>query len=126
MLRGDFYSRHMRLIIGFLRRVYLEPVVRQVPASALAILLGDELHAINQLSGETTFPKQPSEYLNDWAEKDWLRKFYTPNSDEPYFDVTSAAESAVRCACDLGERTLHRYGIPAFHIRCASQANGGG
>ena len=94
-------SPHAPLIIGFLRRVYLEPVVRQVPASTLAILLGDELHAINQLYDETTFPKQPSEYLNDWAEKDWLRKFYTPNSDEPYFDVTSAAESAARWACAL-------------------------
>ena len=99
-------SEHAPLIISFLRRVYIEPNVRVLPASRLTSLLDDELYLIRQQLSEGSFPKEAADYLNDWAGKEWLRKFYISTSDEPHFDLTPATEKAIQWACGLGERTF--------------------
>ncbi|MDR3600904.1 MAG: DUF3375 family protein [Desulfosporosinus sp.] len=48
------------------------------------------------------------EYLDDWAndEHGWLRKFYPPGQDEPYFDVTSLAQKAIEWLLSLRQQVF--------------------
>ncbi len=46
--------------------------------------LEDELYALRDMLGDDKFPRNATQYLNEWAapEKGWLRKFYRDDSDE--------------------------------------------
>ncbi len=48
------------------------------------------------------------DYLNDWSapDKGWLRKFYTPDTDEAQFDLTPATEKAILWLLSLTERSF--------------------
>ena len=104
LLRSD----HAPLIASFLHRVFLAPNVRSISQADLAEALEDELFALREQLGSDSFPKSALEYLNDWAAADrgWLRKFYLPNSDEPYFDLTASAEKAIVWLTTLTERSF--------------------
>ncbi|MDQ0625865.1 DUF3375 domain-containing protein [Paraburkholderia graminis] len=104
LLRSD----HAPLAVSFLQRVFVAPNVRVVAAPVLAEALEDELYGLREQLGEGAFPKPGFEYLNDWAgpEKGWLRKFYRPDSDEPQFDLTPAAEKAIAWLGTLTERSF--------------------
>ena len=93
LLRSD----HAPLVISFLHRVYLLPNVRTMAQADLAEALEDELFAQREREGTEAYPRAASDYLNEWADntRGWLRKFYPPDSDEPHFDLTPAAEKAV-------------------------------
>lgn len=102
LLRSD----HAPLVASFLHRVFIVPNVRVMAAADLAEALEDELYALRQQQGETTFPKSALEYLNDWAgpDKGWLRKFYRPGTDEAQFDLMPATEKAIAWMVQLNER----------------------
>jgi len=102
LLRSD----HAPLVASFLQRVFVAPNVRVMAAAKLAEALEDELYALRLHAGEATFPKSALEYLNDWAapDKDWLRKFYRPGTDEAQFDLTPATEKAIAWLAQLSER----------------------
>ncbi len=104
LLRSD----HAPLVASFLDRIFVAPNVRVMAAADLAESLEDELYALRQQLGETTFPKSALEYLNDWAapDKGWLRKFYRPGTDEPQFDLTPATERAIAWLGQLSERSF--------------------
>lgn len=84
------------LIATFLGRVFIEPNVRVLSQSDLVEMLEDEIYVVQQVDPDK-FPKNAKAYLNDWADnsRGWLRKFYPPNSDEPHFDLTPAAEKGI-------------------------------
>lgn len=91
LLRAD----HAPLIVSFLHRAFVAPNARTIAAADLAEMLEDELYELRQTQGEAAFSKKSAmEFLNVWAsaEHAWLRKFYRQESDEPYFDLTPAAE----------------------------------
>ncbi len=80
LLRSD----HAPLIITFLRRVFINRAVRALSETTLASLLEDELYQIRQYSGEDVLLQEATVYLREWTAKEWLRRFYLPNSDEPH------------------------------------------
>jgi hypothetical protein len=101
-------SDHAPLVASFLHRAFLTSNVRTMSHADLAESLEDELFVLRQSRGEDAFPRTATDYLNDWADnaRGWLRKFYPPDSDEPHFDLTPAAEKALAWLQSLTERAF--------------------
>lgn len=99
---------HAPLIASFLHRSFLEANARALPQRELVLKLEDHLHMLRERMGDAAFPRTAAAYLDDWAEdgRGWLRKFYPPDSDEPHFDLTSAAERAIRWLSQLADRSF--------------------
>ncbi|MGP4014644.1 DUF3375 domain-containing protein [Saccharopolyspora sp. 5N708] len=104
LLRAD----NAPLVLGFLRKVFVEDNARSISAAELISRLDDELYALNERLGDRTFPKPAKAYLDDWAapENGWLRKYYPPGSDEVHFDATPAVEKALTWVDSLRERSF--------------------
>jgi len=85
------------LIIGFLFKSFKQTqnnfILNSISEQDLVSLLDDYLFAVNQ--DEALYPKKPKEYLTDWANSGFLRKYPSKN-DEFLFELTSAAENAFR------------------------------
>jgi hypothetical protein len=99
---------HAPLIASFLHRSFLEANARALPQRELVLRLEDHLHTLRERLGEESFPRTAAAYLDDWAAdgRGWLRKFYPPDTDEPHFDLTSAAERAIRWLSQLADRSF--------------------
>ena len=104
LLRAD----NAPLVLGFLRKVFVDDNVRSISGTELAGRLDDELYALNERLGEGTFPKAAKAYLDDWAApaNGWLRKYYPSGSDEVHFDATPAVEKALTWVDSLRARSF--------------------
>lgn len=104
LLRAD----NAPLVLGFLRKVFVDDNVRSISATELISRLDDELYALNERLGDGTFPRSAKAYLDDWAapENGWLRKYYPSGSDEVHFDATPAVEKALTWIDSLRERSF--------------------
>lgn len=96
---------HAPLATSFLYRVFVAKNVREIGQADLAEALEDELYEVRQQHGDK-FPKPALDYLNDWSQKGWLRKFYRHGSDEPQFDLTPATEKAISWLLSLTEKNF--------------------
>src|SRR5690625_939205 len=94
------------LVIGFLHRCFIEPNVRTISEQDLVVKLDDYLFHVREILGEDAFPRAAADYLHDWTSdgRGWLRRYYPEGSDEPHFDLTSAAERAIQWVASLEER----------------------
>lgn len=101
-------AAHAPLAAHFFYRAFLEPNVREIPRGELIAKLEDALFEIRETLGADAFPQPPAAYLDDWADDDhgWLHKSYPLGGDEPHYDLTPAAEKAVRWLENLGERAF--------------------
>jgi hypothetical protein len=99
-------SNNAALVLSFLGRVFVDDNSSDLPATALTALLDEELFALNQRLGESSFPKTASAYLDDWASPThgWLRKYYPANFDEAHYDLAPAVEKALLWVSDLPAR----------------------
>lgn len=88
------------LIISFLFNSFKQSNRITVTEKDLITLLTDYLYVINK--DEIQFSKQPKEYLNDWTNTGFLRKFFETN-DEPIFELTPATENALKWIEDLNK-----------------------
>ncbi|MEH0059726.1 DUF3375 domain-containing protein [Auritidibacter ignavus] len=93
-------AQNAPLILSFLGRHFIEENHGATAASTLAGALDDELYGLNDqafsLDEPAPYPKDPTDYLEDWAADDsgWLRRFYPVDSDELHYDATPALEKA--------------------------------
>lgn len=101
-------SEHAALIASFLEGAFIAPNRRLMAEADLAEALEDELFGLRERLGPDAFPRAARDYLDDWAspDKSWLRKFYTPQSDEPQYDLTPAAEKAIVWLATLTARSF--------------------
>jgi Protein of unknown function (DUF3375) len=101
LLRADSAA----LIASFLWQAFSLPNARSIPQDELTEKLEDTLYVLHQHYGEEMYPRPAREYLNDWAapERGWLRKFYPPGDDRPWFDLTPATEKALSWLDKLGD-----------------------
>ncbi|HET6291344.1 MAG TPA: DUF3375 domain-containing protein [Amycolatopsis sp.] len=104
LLRAD----NAPLVLGFLRKIFVDENVRSISATELISRLDDELYALDQRLGEGSFPKTAKAYLDDWAApaNSWLRKYYPAGSDEVHFDATPAVEKALTWVDSLRARSF--------------------
>lgn len=95
------------LALSFLGSFFIEESRGAAPASRLIDALDDHLYAIRE-SDPQAYPREPVEYLEDWAapERGWLRKFYPIDADEVHFDATPPVEKAYRFVQSLEKRTF--------------------
>ncbi len=89
---------HAPMIASFFQRCFIAPNVRAMAESELVGKLEDHLAGLREALGEDSYPRQALAYLKDWSDdrRAWLRRYYTAGSDEAHYDLTPAAEGAVR------------------------------
>ncbi len=99
---------HGPLVAAFLHATFVEPNVRTLSQADLVARLDDTLHTLRERFGADVFPRAAQKYLDDWAgdERGFLRKYYPPGIDEPYFDLSPAAEKALTFLASLVEQQL--------------------
>lgn len=99
-------AEHGPFIASFLDSVFREHNIRSIGEAELIMQLEDFLYDIQESEGEESYAKDPAAYLNDWAHNDrgWLRKFYSIGSDEPFYDLTPAAEKALQWMDSMSEQ----------------------
>ncbi|MCE9672641.1 DUF3375 domain-containing protein [Myxococcus stipitatus] len=97
---------HAPFIASLLHQCFIESHARALPRAELASRLEALREGVRARRGDEAFPREASAYLDEWAADDagWLRKFYPPGAEEPHFDLTPAAERAIRWLEQLTER----------------------
>jgi len=96
------------LVAAFLHHAFIAPNVRTHGEQELAGQLDDFLHRLRERRGDDPHPKTGLDYLNDWSsdERGWLRRYFPPDSDEPHYDLTPAAEQAIQWLAGLEDRAF--------------------
>lgn len=93
-------------VIGFLYDCFIRPNVRALSEDQITPKLEDHLFQLRERIGDEAPSRAAREYLHHWADngRGWLRRYYPPSSDEPYFDLTPAAEQAIQWLTTLEQR----------------------
>lgn len=101
LLKAD----HAPLIISFLFSAFKEGISNQeeggIKEKELADLLSDRLYVLND--SEKRYPKSPADYLTDWANAGFLRKF-PGKTDEFVYELTPATEQVFKWIDSLEKR----------------------
>lgn len=101
LLKAD----HAPLIISFFFTVFKEGIYNQeeggIKEKELADYLSDQLYVLNEL--EMKYPKSPADYLTDWANAGFLRKF-PGKTDEFVYELTPASEQVFKWIDSLEKR----------------------
>ena len=94
---------HAPMIVSFFQRCFIEPNVRAMAEGELVSRLEDHLAGIREVHGEDAYPRPALAYLKDWADdqRAWMRRYYISDSDEAHYDLTPAAEAAIRWLAGL-------------------------
>jgi hypothetical protein len=112
LVRAD----HAPLILSFIHQSFKQENRISYTEKDLESVLGDYLHALNK--EEVLYPLSAKQYLLKWTEQGFLRRHYE-EGDEPIFDLTPAAENALKLMEDLNKqefvgtesRLLHFFSI---------------
>jgi len=86
------------LIISFLFKSFKQNNLITISERDLTTLLSDHLYLISQVDNK--YSRQPKEYLTDWTNSGFLRKYFQ-NTDEPIYELTPATENALKWIDDL-------------------------
>lgn len=97
---------HAPMIVSFLHRCFIETNTRALTEGEMVTRLDDHLAGIREVRGEDSFPRSALDYLTDWSDdrRAWLRRYYTGDSDEAHYDLTPAAETAIRWLAGLEQK----------------------
>jgi len=90
------------LIISFLYRTFKSRNRGSIMGSELKTALADYLYHLNEI--EEIYPLPARQYLENWTNDGFLRKYYTADSDEPVFDLTPPTEKALDWIKDLDKK----------------------
>lgn len=99
-------AEHAPMVISFLHYSFIRTNIRSLSEQDLISRLDDYFYHLRERLGEDAFPREAKDYLQDWAGDDrgWLRRYYSPDSDEPHFDLTPAVEHAIQWLAGLKQR----------------------
>jgi hypothetical protein len=93
------------LIISFLFRAFKQNQngfkTDSISEKELTDLLSDYLYILNR--DDVQFPRQPKQYLTDWTNAGYLRK-YPAKNDEFIYELTAATENAFKWIDSLDKR----------------------
>ena len=98
------------LILSFLGEYFVDANRGASPAADIVAALDDVLYELRRTEadadGNPRYPKEPREYLDDWASEDagYLRRFYPLGGDELHYEVTPAFEKAYSFLASLQEQ----------------------
>ncbi|NDY95856.1 DUF3375 domain-containing protein [Wenzhouxiangella sp. C33] len=91
------------MVTSFFYRTFIESNSRAMAEGELVTRLDDHLTAIREVHGEDSYPRPALAYLKDWSDdqRAWMRRYYVSDSDEAHYDLTPAAEAAIRWLAGL-------------------------
>jgi hypothetical protein len=93
------------LIISFLFQEYKAQNKITIASEELMRNLTDTLYHLREFYNDSQlYPEKAENYLNTWTNLGYLRKYYTQNSDEPFFDLTPATEKMLEWLQDLDKK----------------------
>lgn len=92
------------LIISFLFQSFKQVNKTSVSNDELVSSLTDYLYFLRSLCGDDAYPETAQNYLDKWANDQYLRKYYPQNTDEAHFELTPATEKALEWLKDLEAR----------------------
>lgn len=92
------------LILSFLDQEFKKNNKIVISNTELKTSLSDYLYNLNHIYGENTHPDTAQNYLDKWSNDSFLRKYYTSNSDESFFELTPATEKALEWVKDLDKK----------------------
>ena len=92
------------LIISFLFQAFKKNNKITIPNDELVSNLYDTIYSIQSAYGDGLFPETAQKYLDDWANAQYLRKYYPADSDEPCFELTPSTEKALEWIKELENR----------------------
>jgi len=101
-------ARNAPLIGAFLHATFVTPNLRTIPEAELKAQLDDYLQQLRDEAGTDPLPQDAGDYLDTWADDEhgWLRRYYPPDTDEPHYDLTPAAEQALHWLARLENRAF--------------------
>jgi hypothetical protein len=84
-------------VASFFYRVFVAENNRAVAETDLRIRLDSHIRSLNADGEGERFARPAKAYLDEWCDDahGWLRKFYPTGKDEPHFDLTPQAQSAL-------------------------------
>jgi len=91
-------ANHGALILHFLHREFKEEQRSLVPDEQLVADLAEDQTWLVDSGQADTLNGEPCDYLNQWCKSEvrYLQRFYQSGSDEPVYQLTSPAETALR------------------------------
>ena len=92
------------LIISFLFQSFKKANRTDVPNDELVSSLTDYLYSLRSMWGDDAYPETAQNYLDKWANDQYLRKYYPQNTDEARFELTPTTEKALEWLKDLEAR----------------------
>ena len=81
------------LIISFLFQSFKQVNKTSVSNDELVSSLTDYLYFLRSLCGDDAYPETAQNYLDKWANDQYLRKYYPQNTDEAHFELTAAEKA---------------------------------
>lgn len=92
------------LIISFLIHEFKKNNKFSISNDELVSTLSDYLYSLRNTYGDEIYPESAQTYLDDWANAEFLRKYYPPDNDDPYFELTPSTEKVLEWIRDLEKR----------------------
>ena len=98
ILRAD----HFPLLISFFHLAFKQQDKISYLQSNIVGLLGDFLFSLER-QGIMDYTKEPLEYLQNWSQQGFLRRYYEI-ADEPVYELSPATENALKWLEDLNKQ----------------------
>lgn len=92
------------LIISFLIHEFKKNNKFSISNDELVSTLLDYLYSLRDIYGDEIYPGSAQTYLDDWADAEFLRKYYLPDKDDPFFELTPSTEKVLEWIRDLEKR----------------------
>jgi len=88
------------LLVSFFHLAFKQQDKISYHQSDMRNLLSDYIFSLEK-QGIIDYRKEPIAYLQQWAQHGYLRRYYDSNSDDPVYELTPAAENALKWLEDL-------------------------
>lgn len=95
-------AEHFPLLVSFFHLAFKQQDKISYPQSELQRLLGDYLYSLER-QDINEYKKTPVDYLAQWAQRGYLRRFYE-TADEPVYELSPATENALKWLEDLNKQ----------------------
>ncbi|GAB7015896.1 DUF3375 domain-containing protein [Methanogenium cariaci] len=99
-----FNADNSPLIISFIFQAFKQNNKITISNDELVSNLTDTIYLIRNTCGEELYPDSAQNYLDNWANEAYLRKYYPADNDEPCFELTPSTEKALEWIKELENR----------------------
>jgi hypothetical protein len=95
-------AEHFPLLLSFFHLVFKQQDRIYYQQQDLRNILSDYIYSL-EVQGISDYKNDPLDYLQQWAKKGYLRRYYDVG-DEPVYELTPATENALKWLDDLNKQ----------------------